>query len=77
MGDKTRGLFGKFIVKRMDGTDAPGAKHDGCWYFVLDLTHDKFAIPALERYADACGVEYPLLARDLRAKILEREPSDG
>jgi hypothetical protein len=36
---------------------------------VLDLKHDRFAGPALRAYADACEAEYPLLARDLRAKL--------
>ena len=69
MGNRNRGLYGKFIVKRADGTHRPGEKHDGCDYFVLDLTHDPFAVEALAAYASACGREYPLLARDLRAKL--------
>ena len=70
MGDRNRGLYGKFIVKRADGTHRKGEKHDGCDYFVLDLTHDPFAVEAIAAYASACGSEYPLLARDLRAKLL-------
>lgn len=62
MSDPTRGLYEKFIVRRTD--DSP--KHDGCEYFVLDLTHDKHAAPALAAYADSCEAEYPLLAADLR-----------
>ena len=65
MSDKQRGLYGKFSVGRTDGTDAPGKKHDGCEYFVLDLTHDDYAIPALIAYAKACRKEYPALAADL------------
>lgn len=65
MGDPTRGLFGKFHVTRTDGTDQPGRKHHGCEYFVLDLTHDPHAILALQRYAQSCRYDYPLLARDL------------
>lgn len=41
MGDKNKGLYGKFAVQRMDGSDQPGGKHHGCEYFVLDLSHDK------------------------------------
>jgi len=67
MGDKTRGLYGKFRIERTDGKSAPGEKHDGCEYFVLDLTHDPHAIPALKAYADSCRAEYPLLAADLDA----------
>ena len=62
---KALGLYHKFDVRRADGTDAPGGKHDGCSYFVLDLTHDPHAIPALRAYAKACRAEYPLLAIDL------------
>lgn len=60
-----RGLYNKFRVERMDGSSNPGGKHDGCEYFVLDLTHDKHAKAALLAYADSCNTEYPLLAQDL------------
>ncbi len=67
MGDKSKGLIGKFTVTRNDGKDAPGEKHDGCAYFVLDLTHDPFAIPAIETYAyHAEKGGYHELARHLR-----------
>lgn len=69
MGDPTRGVYEKFRVERTDGKSAPGQKHDGCDYFVLDLTHDKFADAALRAYAEACRAEYPDLARDLLAKL--------
>ena len=69
MGDKTRGLYGKFEIYRTDGKDEVGEKHASCDYFVLDLTHDPFAIPALQAYVDACRDEYPLLAADLEAKL--------
>ena len=71
MGDSTRGLYGKFYIERTDGKSAPGEKHDGCEYFVLDMTHDKYAVPALRSYAEHCEAEYPLLARDLYAKADE------
>lgn len=78
MDDKrTRGLYGKFIVKRADGTHRPGEKHDGCEYFVLDLKHDPFAIPALAAYAEHCRDEYPQLAADLIAKISPTNPPRG
>lgn len=73
MGDKTRGIYDKFIVKRTDGTDHEGSprtspgKHFGCEYFVLDITHDPHAIPALAAYADSAERDgYGLLAADLR-----------
>lgn len=69
MGDKTRGLYGKFLVHRVDGTDQPGGKHYGCDYFVLDLTHDEYAPAALAAYMVACGREYSLLAADLQRKL--------
>lgn len=71
MGDTTKGLYGKFIVRRTDGRDQPGEKHDGCEYFVLDLTHDKHAYLALLAYATSSSEEYPLLAEDLRTKATE------
>lgn len=68
MSDKTKGLFGKFYVTRKDGRDRPGEKHDGCEYFVLDLTHDPHAIPAIRAYAKSCRADYPALAADLDSK---------
>jgi hypothetical protein len=65
MGDKTQGMYQKFTVIRNDGSSADGGKHAGCDYFVLDLSHDPHAIPALSAYADSCRDEYPLLADDL------------
>ena len=50
------------------GHSAPGGKHEGCDYFVLDLTHDPFAIAGIIAYADACASEYPALAADLRKR---------
>jgi len=69
MGDVTRGLYHKFNIERTDGRSAPGEKHYGCDYFVLDLDHDEFAINALAAYFAACKKKYPLLAKDLREKL--------
>ena len=63
------GLFNKFSVARIDGTDAPGEKHHGCDYFILDMTHDQHAIPAVLAYAESCKVDYPVLASDLFKKV--------
>lgn len=63
------GLYNKFNVTRTDGTDAPGGKHHGDEYFVLNLTTDKNAISALATYADTCAADYPALAADLRSKV--------
>mgnify|MGYP003624606764 CR=1 FL=1 len=71
-GDNSRGLFHKFHIERTDGKSDPGEKHHGCDYFVLDLTHDQHAIPALRAYARSCAEELPLLAADLRAKLPPR-----
>lgn len=66
MNDKSRGLHRKFTVKRTDGQSKPGKKHEDCEYFVLDITHDPFALPALEAYAESCRNDYPELAKDLK-----------
>jgi hypothetical protein len=66
-----KGLFSKYRVERLDGESAPGKKHDGCFYFVLDLTHDPHAIPAIAAYANSCVSTNPLLAADLRAIVSE------
>lgn len=70
-----RGIYGKFIVERTDGKSAPGEKHAGCDYFVLDLTHGPFALPACIAYAEACRAEYPLLAADLDKLIATNKKS--
>ena len=63
-----QGLFRKFAVGRVDGSDKPGGKHYGCTYFVLDVDHDPCARPALAAYAAACESTHPTLAADLRTK---------
>jgi hypothetical protein len=73
MGNRNRGLYDKFQVRRTDGSSEPGGKRHGSEYFVLDLTRDKFATSALLAYASACEAEYPLLAADLRAGIAARD----
>ena len=62
-----KGIYEKFIIVRTDGQSAQGKKHHNCRCFVLDLDHDKHALPALRAYADACKDEYPELAFDLLA----------
>ena len=74
MPDKNRGLHERFRVERTDGSSEPGGKHDGCEYFVLDLDHDRFAIDALIAYEAACADEYPALARDLRDRVIAKNP---
>lgn len=71
MGDKTKGMFHKFRVERTDGTSAPGEKHHGCQYLVLDLDHDPHARTAALTYAAAVEADgYNQLAGDLRALVL-------
>lgn len=66
MSDKARGLYRKFDrISRADGSSEPGGKHDGCEYFVLDLTHDRYASRAIEYYARLCSDENPALSDDL------------
>ena len=64
-GDKDRGLYSKYRVERLND---PEGKHEECDFFVLDLTHDPFALPAIRAYIDACRKEYPHLAVDLMDK---------
>ncbi|SAJ96695.1 gp03 [Burkholderia multivorans] len=68
-----QGLFRKFDVRRVDGSDQPGGKHHGCEYFVLDMNHDGYARAALRAYARACAAEFPILAADL----IKRYAPDG
>lgn len=63
---EAQGLFRKFDVCRVDGSDAPGGKHEGCEYFVLDVDHDPHAPAALRAYAEACKDTHPQLSADLQ-----------
>ena len=79
MGDRKRGMYDKFTVTRNDGDDlegstrSPHGKHFGCEYFVLDLTHDPHAAPALIAYAESCRTDgYDLLADDIEQGIMSR-----
>lgn len=65
MNDKTRGIYRKFDIQRTDGSSELGEKHHHCRYFVLDLEHDPFAVPALKAYATACRKTHPQLSHDL------------
>lgn len=67
MNDKQRGLYAKY--KPIERADAPNPKHEGCEYFVLDLTHDPFAKDAALMYAFLCKDKYPKLANDLAALV--------
>lgn len=63
----------------------PPPKHGACHYYVLDLDHDRFAGPALRAYADACALDFPELAKDIRLMLplaieessAPRSPSSG
>lgn len=71
--DKSRGLYRKFDVTRVDGSSGPDGKHHDCEYFVLDLSHDKHAEAELRAYAESCAAEFPQLAADLRHKLDDAE----
>ena len=67
--DGCLGAYEKYKIVRTDGRDAPGEKHHDCQYFVLDLTHDPYAIPALEAYAAACRDTHGFLAAHLEMAL--------
>ena len=74
MSEKDLGLYNKYEVRRTDRRDSHKEdKHYDCRYFVLDLDHDKYALPALESYKKACVKEYPELARELAIEIAAME----
>ncbi|GGX01692.1 hypothetical protein [Undibacterium macrobrachii] len=64
-----QGVFNKFIVRRVDGSDANGGKHHGCRYFVLDLDHDVNAPAAMRAYAEKCKESHPALSQELFAQF--------
>lgn len=71
--DSERGAYRKYMVTRTDGSSRAGGKHANCAYFVLDLEHDDFAIPALKAYAKACRKTHPALADDIE-RIIATKP---
>ena len=77
MSDTSRGLYNKYRVERTDGSSGPNGKHSACEYYVLDLTHDDFALPALIAYEMACREKYPALADDLALKIQQMKALRG
>ena len=76
MGDPERGLYEKYIVHRRDGRSLVDEKHDGCEYFVLDLTHDRHCVDALRAYAESCQTDFLLLSQDLFKRASELEMRD-
>lgn len=74
-------VFNKYDVRRTDGQDRWGEKHLGCNYWVLDLTHDPAALPAVLAYADAVEATHPQLAADIRQRYGPQDsstiPSEG
>lgn len=68
------GLYNKYFVKRVDNKDLPGNKHENCQYFVLDVTHDLHALPALLAYANSCNQQHPELSKDLK-KLVKKHRS--
>ncbi len=66
MSERKKGIYDKYVVYRKDGKE----RHYGCPYFVLDMEHDPFAVPALKAYAKACRADgYEKLADDLDAYV--------
>lgn len=65
----TQGLTRKYQVLRQDGRDGSGQKHEGCEYFVLDLTHDPKARAAATLYADSVHATNPELFVDLKRRL--------
>lgn len=72
INDSDRGIYDKYDVRRTDGSSEPGGKHHGDQHFVLNLTTDKHAVPAILTYAESCQQDFPALARDLRAIAQEK-----
>lgn len=48
-------MYMKYHVTRVDNSDLPGGKHDGCPLFVLDLRHDPHARIAATRWAQSAS----------------------
>lgn len=61
---EAQGLVHKYHITRVDQSE----QHPDCEYFVMDLTHDPYSVPAMVIYALAAGVEYPQLKDDILAR---------
>jgi len=72
-GTNTAGLTDKYIVRRVDGSDAEGGRNFGRRYFVLSYDSDPHARAALAAYAESCATDHPELAADLRARLGKKE----
>lgn len=68
---RSLGIYQKYIVARTDREDGEGHKHYDCQYFVLDLDHDRHAKAAIAAYAVSCALEFPALAEDLDALLVQ------
>lgn len=64
--DESQGIYRKYQVTRLND---PNGKHDICEFFVLDLRHDRHAVPALRTYAKSCSKKFPQLAKDIRRTL--------
>lgn len=73
MGDRNRGVYKKYRVYRLDGSGGDGGKHANCDYFVLDLCHDKHALPAMRAYIQSCRADRPRLAHELEVVMKHAE----
>lgn len=76
-GRSVRSAFTRFALSRTDGQDGHGMPHHGCEYFVLDITCDPFAVPALIAYARACQAGQPQLAEELYSRVGDRMPVEA
>ena len=70
MNDKFKGLYAKYHIERIND---PNGKHDDCFFFVLDINHDVYALIELKAYASACKKYYPQLSEDLSHAIATEE----
>lgn len=68
---RSRGLYPKFRVERLDGRDLWDGDRADADYFVLDLDYDdpRSVIPAIKQYARGCAEKYPALSQDLLRKV--------
>ncbi|KKK98465.1 hypothetical protein LCGC14_2642470 [marine sediment metagenome] len=67
------GLYGKYRVEKIAD---PKGKHNDCFFFVLDITHDPLARAALATYAILCREIDEQLADDLTYALDKAERED-
>lgn len=68
--DTEQGIYEKYRVYRTDGLDNAGGPRADDKYFVLNLTRDPHAKPAMAAYAASAKGTHPILSADMIREVM-------